>query len=91
MDADRRDDDRRDDGGRDDGGRRQTGASVREGIIRNPVLPGSHPDPSILQVGDDHYVAASTFEWFPGVRLHHSTDPVDWRPLGGAHRRGCWT
>ncbi|MFG2824171.1 family 43 glycosylhydrolase [Kitasatospora sp. NPDC048365] len=57
---------------------------MREGIIRNPVLPGSHPDPSILRVGDDHYLATSTFEWFPGVRLHHSTDLVDWRPLGGA-------
>ncbi|SDC55192.1 family 43 glycosylhydrolase [Streptomyces prasinopilosus] len=52
--------------------------------IRNPVLPGSHPDPSVLRVGDDFYLATSTFEWHPGVRLHHSRDLVDWRPLGGA-------
>ncbi|MET0424366.1 MAG: glycoside hydrolase family 43 protein [Actinoplanes sp.] len=52
--------------------------------IENPVLPGFHPDPSILRVGSDYYIATSTFEWFPGVRLHHSTNLVDWRPLGGA-------
>lgn len=51
--------------------------------IRNPVLPGSHPDPSVLRVGPDHYLATSTFEWYPGVRVHHSTDLVNWRPLGG--------
>jgi len=52
-------------------------------IIRNPVLPGFHPDPSILRVGEDYYLATSTFEWYPGVRLHHSRDLVNWRPLGG--------
>lgn len=51
--------------------------------IRNPVLPGFHPDPSILRVEDDYYLATSTFEWYPGVRLHHSRDLVHWRPLGG--------
>ncbi|WP_436531531.1 glycoside hydrolase family 43 protein [Actinoplanes sp. HUAS TT8] len=53
-------------------------------LIRNPVLPGFHPDPSILRVGTDYYIATSTFEWYPGVRLHHSTDLLTWRPLGGA-------
>jgi xylan 1,4-beta-xylosidase len=52
--------------------------------IHNPVLPGFHPDPSILRVGSDYYIATSTFEWFPAVRLHHSTDLVNWRPIGGA-------
>ena len=61
-------------GGVDDTGRQ---------LIRNPVLPGFHPDPSILRVGSDYYIATSTFEWYPVVRLHHSTDLLDWRPLGG--------
>jgi xylan 1,4-beta-xylosidase len=51
--------------------------------IRNPILSGFHPDPSILRVGDDYYLATSTFEWYPGVRVHHSRDLVHWRPLGG--------
>ena len=51
-------------------------------IIRNPVLPGFHPDPSFLRVGDDYYIANSTFEWFPGVPIHHSRDLVHWRLIG---------
>ncbi|QKW12995.1 glycoside hydrolase family 43 protein [Verrucosispora sp. NA02020] len=51
--------------------------------IRNPILAGFHPDPSILRVDDDYYLATSTFEWYPGVRVHHSTDLVHWRDTGG--------
>ncbi|NJP44753.1 glycoside hydrolase family 43 protein [Actinacidiphila epipremni] len=59
------------------------GATDRRAVIANPVLTGFHPDPSILRVGDDYYLATSTFEWCPGVRLHHSRDLVHWRPLPG--------
>jgi xylan 1,4-beta-xylosidase len=52
--------------------------------FRNPVLPGCHPDPSICRVGDDFYLVTSTFEWFPGLPLHHSRDLVHWRPVGHA-------
>jgi xylan 1,4-beta-xylosidase len=52
---------------------------------RNPILPGFNPDPSILRVGSDYYIATSTFEWFPGVQIHHSKDLANWtlatRPL----------
>ncbi|MBO0884156.1 MAG: family 43 glycosylhydrolase, partial [Mycobacterium sp.] len=50
----------------------------------NPILPGSHPDPSICRVGDDFYLATSTFEYFPGIALFHSRDLVNWRPIGHA-------
>jgi len=49
--------------------------------IRNPILPGFNPDPSIVRVGDDYYIATSTFEWFPGVQIHHSRDFIHWRLL----------
>lgn len=49
--------------------------------IRNPILRGFNPDPSIVRVGDDYFVATSTFEWFPGVQIHHSRDLVHWRLL----------
>ncbi|QPC86328.1 family 43 glycosylhydrolase [Mesorhizobium sp. NBSH29] len=48
-------------------------------MIRNPILPGFNPDPSICRVGQDYYIATSTFEWYPGVQLHHSTDLANWR------------
>lgn len=47
--------------------------------IINPILRGFHPDPSILRVGDDYYIATSTFEWFPGVQIYHSKDLVHWK------------
>ncbi|MED4953733.1 glycoside hydrolase family 43 protein [Paenibacillus macerans] len=49
--------------------------------INNPILRGFNPDPSILRVGDDYYIATSTFEWFPGIQIHHSKDLVHWRVL----------
>lgn len=52
-------------------------------MIHNPVLRGFEPDPVILRVGDDFYIATSTFEWYPGVRIHHSRDLVNWHALGG--------
>ena len=47
--------------------------------LTNPILKGFNPDPSILRVGDDYYIATSTFEWFPGVQIHHSKDLVNWK------------
>ncbi len=47
--------------------------------IKNPILPGFNPDPSVLRVNDDYYIATSTFEWFPGVQIHHSRDLIHWK------------
>jgi xylan 1,4-beta-xylosidase len=60
-----------------------TNVTTASRVIHNPVLPGFHPDPSILRVGEDYYLATSTFEWYPGVRVHHSRDLVHWQALGG--------
>jgi xylan 1,4-beta-xylosidase len=48
-------------------------------LMENPILRGFNPDPSICRVGDDYYIATSTFEWYPGVQVHHSRDLVNWR------------
>jgi xylan 1,4-beta-xylosidase len=56
-------------------------------LIRNPILRGFNPDPSIVRVGDDYYIATSTFEWYPGVQIHHSRDLVNWRLLTRPLRR----
>jgi xylan 1,4-beta-xylosidase len=53
-------------------------------MIQNPILKGFNPDPSILRVGEDYYIATSTFEWFPGVQIHHSRDLVHWQVIGYA-------
>lgn len=47
--------------------------------VRNPILPGFHPDPSICRAADGwYYLATSTFEWWPGVRIHRSRDLANW-------------
>ena len=51
-------------------------------MIRNPILPGFNPDPSICRVGEDYYIVTSTFEYFPGVPIFHSKDLVNWRQIG---------
>lgn len=51
-------------------------------MIHNPILRGFHPDPSIIRAGTDYYIATSTFEWWPGVRIHHSRDLVHWSLIG---------
>ncbi|TCO50104.1 glycosyl hydrolase family 43 [Kribbella antiqua] len=47
-----------------------------------PVIAGFYPDPSICRVGDDYYLATSSFEYFPGVPLFHSRDLIHWEQLG---------
>jgi len=48
-------------------------------MTKNPIITGFNPDPSIIRVKDDYYIACSTFEWFPGVQIHHSRDLVNWK------------
>jgi len=51
-------------------------------FIQNPVIPGFNPDPCIVRVDKDYYIVTSTFEWFPGIPVYHSTDLVNWEPIG---------
>jgi xylan 1,4-beta-xylosidase len=44
----------------------------------NPVLPGDHPDPTLLKVGDDFYHCGSTFHFNPYLPIYHSKDLVHW-------------
>ncbi len=50
----------------------------------NPILAGGYPDPSIVRVRDDFYIVNSSFEYFPGLPLHHSRDLVNWELVGYA-------
>lgn len=47
-----------------------------------PIIPGFFPDPTICRVGDDYYLANSSFEYFPGAPIFHSTDLVSWTQIG---------
>ena len=51
---------------------------------RNPVIPGFHPDPSVCRVGDDYFLATSSFTYSPGVPIFRSPNLVDWTQIGNA-------
>ena len=57
------------------------GPAMRSGAI-TPVIPGFYPDPTVCKVGDDYYLANSSFEYFPGAPIFHSTDLVSWTQIG---------
>lgn len=63
-------------------GQRQ--ADLGDGTYLNPIMAGDHPDPSILKDGDDYYMVFSTFESYPALTIWHSTDMVNWEPVGPA-------
>lgn len=48
----------------------------------NPIVPGFYPDPSVCKKGEDYYMVTSSFEFFPGVPVFHSTDMVNWVQIG---------
>ncbi|TYQ18100.1 UNVERIFIED_CONTAM: alpha-N-arabinofuranosidase [Acetivibrio alkalicellulosi] len=50
--------------------------------FKNPILTGSYPDPSICRVDNDYYMVTSTFCYFPGIPIFHSTDLVNWKQIG---------
>lgn len=53
----------------------------------NPILSGWHSDPSVCRAGDDYFMVSSTFGYFPGVPIFHSTDLVNWRQIGNVLNR----
>lgn len=53
-----------------------------ETTVPDPVIPGFHPDPSVCRVGEDYYLACSSFEYFPGIPIFHSRDLVRWTQIG---------
>ena len=74
-------------------------APVADIQYSNPIIPGFHPDPSICCVGDDFYIVNSSFQYFPGVPVYHSTNLADWELIGNVldresqlplHTAGSW-
>ncbi|KAL0941968.1 Non-reducing end alpha-L-arabinofuranosidase BoGH43A 6 [Colletotrichum truncatum] len=52
--------------------------------FQNPILPGFYPDPSVVRVGEIFYMINSSFQIFPGLPIHRSTDLVHWELIGHA-------
>jgi beta-xylosidase len=66
------------------GPRSSTPGTNSPGTFLNPILPGDHPDPTILRDGKDYYMTNSAFDYVPGLTVFHSTDLVNWEPISYA-------
>ncbi len=54
----------------------------------NPLLPGWYSDPSICTDGKgNYYLVTSTFSYYPGVPIFHSTDLLNWEQKGNVLSR----
>jgi xylan 1,4-beta-xylosidase len=59
--------------------------------VANPVVPGDHPDPSIVRTGHGWYATSTSDDWLPAFPLLHSSDLVHWRQVGSVlSRRPRW-
>ena len=69
----------------------QRRADHGDGTYLNPIIPGDHPDPTILKDGKDYYMTFSSFYSYPGLVIWHSRDLVNWAPVGPALRKNLGT
>ncbi len=61
-----------------------------EDTYHNPIRTGMFPDPSIIRVGNDFYMANSSFIFFPCIPISHSTDLIHWEIIGHAITNPEW-
>lgn len=61
-----------------------------EDTYHNPIRTGMYPDPSIVRVGDDFYMANSSFIFFPCIPISHSRDLIHWEIIGHAITNPAW-
>jgi len=55
------------------------------------VIPGDHPDPSILRAGSGWYATSTSGSWLPAFPVLRSGDTQDWRQVGAVlERRPSW-
>lgn len=59
-------------------------SKTKTGFYQNPILGGDYPDPSVARVGKDYYMTNSSFEYYPGLLIWHSTDLVHWERVAYA-------
>jgi beta-xylosidase len=59
--------------------------------LKTCIFPGDYPDPTILRDGNDFYMTHSSFTYFPGLLVWHSTDLLHWEPVARAVEDGDYS
>lgn len=60
---------------------------VTEKFYKNPILHMDYSDPDVIRVGEDFFMTASSFTYFPGLPILHSKDLVHWKVVSYALER----
>ncbi|MCC9643850.1 family 43 glycosylhydrolase [Rhodopirellula sp. JC740] len=55
------------------------------------ILGGDHADPTIVRDGNDFYMTHSSYRTYPGLKIWHSTNLVEWTPIANALGRDVGT
>lgn len=50
-----------------------------DGTYNNPILHTDYFDPDVVGVGDDFYMAVSSFNAIPGMPILHSKNLINWQ------------
>ncbi|HVU99923.1 MAG TPA: glycoside hydrolase family 43 protein, partial [Verrucomicrobiae bacterium] len=67
------------------------GSALAGEMYENPVIPGDHPDPSIIRDGRVFWAVSTSSEWGPQFPLLRSEDLVNWEQTGSVFpRRPAW-
>jgi xylan 1,4-beta-xylosidase len=51
-------------------------------LAQNPVLPGDHPDPTVVRIGNTYWTASTSGDWAPEFPLYYSHDLRHWTAAG---------
>lgn len=62
-------------------------ADLGNGEYKNPILFGDYSDPDVIRVGEDFFMTASSFTYFPGLPVLHSKDLVNWQLISYGVKR----
>ena len=57
------------------------------GYYKNPIIWSDYSDPDVIQVGQDFYLTASSFNCVPALPILHSIDLVNWEIINYAVKR----
>lgn len=55
--------------------------------IKNPIVKGFYPDPSVCEANGKYYLVCSTMQYFPGVPIFESEDLLNWKQIGHCFTR----
>lgn len=57
-------------------------ACVQTAFAQKLVMPGDHPDPSVVKIGDTYWASATSSNWTPIFPLLRSNNLTDWTTVG---------